>query len=285
MMTAIQSIVRKLIGFFGLTFLVSWTCFFGAAMAVPPGNSLTAGVAGAIYLVGVFAPALVAILLTTAVEGRDATVALLRRVVQVPTRAPSYLFALGFMAIAKLAAAAIFRIVTATWPEFGDTPWYVLILAIPLSTPVQAGEELGWRGYALPRLAAQMGLGRASVLLGAIWGFWHLPFFFMSGVDKTGQSLPVYVLGTMAISVAMGWLYWRTHGSVLSTMIMHAAVNNTTEIVPTRLEGATNPWSWQASMIGWLTLGTMWIMSAWCLTRMRHSSLAPSGGREQARVQ
>jgi len=97
-----------------------------------------------------------------------------------------------------------------------------------LSTPVQAGEEVGWRGYALPRLAERLGLPWASVALGVIWACWHLRLFFLfDGADTFGQSFPVYLLSVTALSVAMAWLYWRTGASLLATMLLHAAVNNT----------------------------------------------------------
>jgi membrane protease YdiL (CAAX protease family) len=73
--------------------------------------------------------------------------------------------------------------------------------------------------------------------LGAIWALWHLPFFFIAGVDKPGQSFPIYMLGTMAISVAMAWLYWRTGGSLLVTMLMHAAVNTRPKSCPPQRQG------------------------------------------------
>jgi uncharacterized protein len=173
------------------------------------------------------------------------------------------------MSVVKLSAAVVYRLIAGAWPVFGDTPWYLMLLAIPFSTPVQAGEELGWRGYALPRLAALAGLAPASLVLGVIWALWHLPFFFIADVDKTGQSFPIYLLGTTAVSVAMAWLYWRTNGSLLITMLMHAAINNTSDIVPTRMAGATHPFSLTASLFAWLTLGAMWAVAAWCLVRMR----------------
>jgi membrane protease YdiL (CAAX protease family) len=257
-----------------LTFLVSWTCFFGSAAVTPAGSSPAAGVAGAIYIVGVFAPALVAVALTAHATGPGGTFALMRRMVQVPSGVRWYLFALGYMVGIKLAVAVVYRLAVGGWPAFGETPWYLMMLAIPFSTPVQSGEELGWRGYALPRLASRFGLAWASLGLGAIWALWHLPFFFIAGVDKTGQSFPIYMLGTMALSVAMAWLYWRTGGSLLMTMLMHAAVNNTTDIVPTATAGATLPFSLNASLVAWLTLGITWIVAMWCLWQIRGSTKA-----------
>jgi membrane protease YdiL (CAAX protease family) len=229
-------------------------------------------VAGAIYVVGVFAPALVALALTVHGTGRPGTLALVRGMVQAPSRVRWYVFALGYMACIKLNVALVYRLIVGGWPAFGEEPWYLLLLAIPLSAPVQSGEELGWRGYALPRLASRFGLGWASLSLGAIWALWHLPFFFIAGVDKTGQSFPVYMLGVMALSVGIAWLYWRTSGSLLMTMLMHAAVNNTSGIVPSATAGATSPFSLNASLVAWLTVGVMWTVAACCLWQMRGST-------------
>jgi membrane protease YdiL (CAAX protease family) len=70
----------------------------------------------------------------------------------------------------------------------------------------QVGEELGWRGYALPRLARRFGLGGASLVLGVLWAGWHLPLFYMLGGDTVGQSFPLFVCQVTALSVAIAWL-------------------------------------------------------------------------------
>jgi membrane protease YdiL (CAAX protease family) len=261
------------IAFFALTFAISWTCFFGAAALVAPGRAFTDGLPGAIYLVGVFAPALTAIALAAGYAGRTAFASLVHRVIEAPSSVRLYVFAVLYTPAVKLSAAVLHRIALGAWPPFGSTPWYVMIAAVLLSTPAQAGEEIGWRGYALPRLAERFGLGRASLVLGVIWGLWHLPFFYIAGVDKTGQSLPVYVAGTTALSVAIAWLYWRANGSLLMTMLMHSAVNNTTDIVRTTTPGAAAVWSFHAAPIAWLTVAVMWTVATWALVDMRAASV------------
>jgi CAAX protease family protein len=263
--------MRSLLKFFSLVYIVSWTPWIAAAgisrVAHPPPSGLLV-IRGFLYLVGVFAPSLVAAL-TAAEDGRVGTLALLRRTIKWSVGARWYVFAVGFMAAIKLTAALLLRIATGAWPAFGGAPGYIMAFAIPFSTPVQAGEEIGWRGYALPRLSERLGLSSASIVLGVIWAAWHLPFFFIAGNDKSGQSFPVYFLSVTALSVVMAWLYWRTNGSLLLTMLMHASVNNTKDIVPSAVSGATNTFSLSASRVAWVTVALLWICAAYFLVRMR----------------
>jgi len=183
-----------------------------------------------------------------------------------------YLFALAYIPVIKLTAALIHRLATGEWPRFGDEPWYLILPAIAVSTPVQAGEEIGWRGYALPRLTARFGLARASIVLGLVWGCWHLPQFFIPEADTYGQSFFVYVSQVTALSVAMAWLYARTNGSVLLVMLLHAAVNNAKDIVPSALPGASSTFGLSASLVAWLTVTLLWICAAYFLTTMRRQA-------------
>ena len=159
---------------------------------------------------------------------------------------------------------------TGAWPRLGSEAWYLIPVAVAFSTPFQAGEEIGWRGYALPRLATRFGLARASVLLGLLWACWHLPQFFIPEADTFGQSFFVYVLQVTALSVAMAWLYARTNGSLLLVMLLHSAVNNAKDIVPSALRGAANPFGLSASLVAWITVTLLWIGAGYFLTTMRH---------------
>jgi uncharacterized protein len=269
--------MRALFKFFGLTYIMSWSLWLGAAAISRETASQSPGLAaisGSLYLLGVFAPAVAALAFTAQADGREATLSLLRRTIQGPAGVRWYLFVVGYLATIKLAVALLLRTATGAWPTFGQEPLYLLAIAIAFSTPVQAGEEIGWRGYALPRLSMYVGLPAASIVVGIIWACWHLPFFFMSGNEKSGQSLPVYLLSVTALSVAMAWVYWRTKGSLLMTMLMHAAINNTKDIVPSAVSAATNAFSLHSSPVAWLTVAILWVCAVYFLVRMREATLS-----------
>lgn len=264
--------VGSLLKFFLFTYAVTWTCFITAVAwsgRLPSGAPLGPGLS-ALILLGTFAPSMVAVALTARATGGAGVRALLSRLFQWKVSARWYLFAVGYMAAIKLTVALIHRVTTGTWPRFGDEPWYLMIAATVFSTVIggQAGEEIGWRGYALPRLAARFGLVRASIMLGMIWASWHLPLFFLPQADTYGQSFPVYLLQVTALSVAIAWVYWRTNGSLLLTMLMHSAINNTKDIVPSLATTGTNPFTLNASLVSWLTLALLWICAGYFLVRM-----------------
>jgi uncharacterized protein len=218
--------------FFGLTYAITWACFFGAGALSPTDGALFVT---PLLMLGTFAPALVTIGLMMR-EGKRAELdSLLRRLTIWQVSLRWYVFAIGYMATLKFAAALAHRLIIGSWPAFDTTELAVIPLAIVLSVPVQAGEEIGWRGYALPRLAQRYGIACASLLLGLVWGCWHLPLFLIQGLGNFGQSFPMFVVGSIALSVAMAWLYMNTNGSLLLAMLMHSSINQSIGLVPTRL--------------------------------------------------
>lgn len=271
----------SLFKFFSLTFALTWASWlaFAAAGRFGTGVPALAILATPLLYLGVFAPAIVALTLTARAEGRPGVRALLRRLVQWRVGLRWYVFAVSYMAAIKLTGALVRRVATGEWPTFGHEAWYVMLAATVVSTVVggQAGEEIGWRGYALPRLEARLGLARASVLLGMIWACWHLPFFFIPGIDKAGQSFPMYLLQLTALSVAIAWLYRHTNGSLLLTMLMHSAINNTKDIVPAVVQTAANPFALSTSLAAWLTVALLWIGAAYFLARMPKVELSRTG--------
>jgi membrane protease YdiL (CAAX protease family) len=280
---------QSLLKFFLLTFAVTWTVFIAVgalATRMTAAGRPHPGLLALMVLPGVFAPAIVAVTLTARGEGAAGIKCLLGGLFQSRVGLKWYVFAIGFMAATKLTAALVHRIAFGFWPRFGQTAWYIMLAGTIFSTVVggQAGEEVGWRGYALPRLATRFGLGGASLMLGVIWATWHLPLFFIPGAELLGQSLPVYVLQVTALSVVFAWLYWRTQGSLLLTMLLHAAINNTKDVVPSAVQNAAHPFTFASSRVAWLTITLLWIVAGYLLIRMRKAQLTPYQMAETAMV-
>ena len=257
-----------------LTFAASWISWYAAQWIF--GGDFThparlAPVGTAVYLLGVFAPALVAIAMTSVREGPASRRQLLHRVVAWTADARWYAFALLYFPLVKVAVAVAHRAAFGVWPALAGEPVVVMLAATAISTPVQAGEEIGWRGFLLPRIAARVGLPAASVIVGVVWACWHLPFFFLAGTDKTGQSFPAYATGVIGLSVAMAFLYWRTRGSLFLTMVMHAAVNNLRLVATVPSSGSA--FSLHASFVSWATGAVMAVVAAGLLVAMRGATL------------
>lgn len=262
----------SLIKFFILTYALTWACWIPVVAWPTPARTSPRAL---LWLLGVFAPSLVALALTAKSDGAAAVRALVRRIFQWRVGALWYLFAVGYMAAIKLAAALAHRMTAGSWPQFGHERPVVILVAILISTPVQSGEEIGWRGYVLPRLAERMGFPGASVLLGLIWACWHLPQFFLLEADTYGQSFPIWALEVIALSVAIAWLYTHTKGSLLLAMLMHAAINNTKDIVPSGIAKPKNAFSLHASLVMYFTTALLWLAAAYFLVRMANQ---PSQG-------
>lgn len=257
--------------FFLITFAVTWICWIlMIAIPVPASNPFQQ----VSLLLGVFAPALVALLLTLWAEGKSGVRQLLRSIVRWNVAGRWYLFAASYTILIKLSAAVIYRLVTGAWPPLGTDPLYILPFAVLLSTPVQSGEEIGWRGYALPRLAARFGLPNASILLGVVWAVWHLPLFFFREADTYHRSFILFLVQVTALSVAMAWLWQRTGRSLLLTMLMHAAYNNTKDIFTAVQPAGTRTFGFSASLLSWIAASILCLCAAYFIIQMHRQNLS-----------
>ena len=102
-------------------------------------------------------------------------------------------------------------------------------------------EELGWRGFAQPVMQERYGALGASVLIGVVWGLWHLPLFFSPAAphaDWTLLNQVLYFPSIVAMSVILAWIYNGSGGSVLLVTLGHAAINAWTMLVPIDAEVA-----------------------------------------------
>lgn len=185
-------------------------------------------------LIGGLAPSLVALLVTAVVRGRTEVKRLLRRALD--WRAP-----IRFYAIALLLVPAV--TVISLWAQsrgLVDLDWSDWSGLIPLAIgwPIMAaiGEEFGWRGFALPRLQARYGAVVAAVVVGLIWGFWHLPADYIGLKGLGWWFVMAFAVGgplvLTAHSIIMTWIYNRTGGKFPLMLLYHFSITSSAILTP-----------------------------------------------------
>lgn len=120
----------------------------------------------------------------------------------------------------------------------GESPrqWLVFPSNFSFIGPLLAGslgEEFGWRGFALPRLQKRYSALWASIIIGVIWGTWHLwPVITPGGFAQlTPYDLAQTYIRLISTAIIYGWLYNSTKGSLFLVMIAHAGHNIATELI------------------------------------------------------
>jgi membrane protease YdiL (CAAX protease family) len=144
-------------------------------------------------------------------------------------------FAAAFLFLGPLAITLIYKALGN--PSAGLRPGETIssmagiILFTVFSGPV--AEELGWRGFALPRLQAKYSALVSSLILGVIWTCWHLPFFYTTGATQMSIPFPIYLVLVTTVTIYLTWLYNNTQGSLVITILAHFSYNLTAFLTST----------------------------------------------------
>jgi uncharacterized protein len=112
-----------------------------------------------------------------------------------------------------------------------DAPLLALVIPWILFEVLTNGEEIGWRGYVLPRLQAKYNALISSLIVGVIWSVWHLPKFMGTGISGE-RSFIWFTIAHLALAVLYTWLYSNTRGSLLLVVLFHAAGNTAGMFLP-----------------------------------------------------
>lgn len=139
---------------------------------------------------------------------------------------------------ALLLPGGIFVLGAATWNALGHAepllypPDNAAFMAAAVVFPL--GEEIGWRGFALPRLTRRVGPLAASAIIGVVWTFWHVPMLTLQGVRPALYC--VFVPFMVGGSILFAWIYGHTRGSLLLAVLTHvgAHLNNPGHAMPAR---------------------------------------------------
>jgi membrane protease YdiL (CAAX protease family) len=220
----VQSIrSRPLIAFFMLAFGITWAVWVPRAVGIP---------VGAVGQLWTWVPAVAALLAAALTGGRGALRDLGARLVRWRVGWRWYLVVVLGPAAFSVAVALLYALMggsfaAATPPALrGETPLVILpLFLVVLFVTDGVGEELAWRGFALPRLLASYNALVASLTLGVLWALWHLPLVWTEVAPLYQQPVWLLLLDMTAKSILYTREFLHTRGSVLLAALLHATTN------------------------------------------------------------
>lgn len=226
-----KSRMRRLALFFTLALAISWSVWVPMAVQKLSGKEAPAG--SPLNALAVWAPALAAVIALAVSREKGGIDRLFAQLKRWRTGVNWYLFALLYPAAIWFAALGIDRLMGRSYPVtyfalahlFKPEQAYMMVVALVFVLPNTLGEELGWRGFALPELLRVRGPLAASLVLGVFWAVWHLPMWLMYG--KAGLALAVSFVWTVAIAVVFTWVYRGSGNRLPLAWVFHASLTAT----------------------------------------------------------
>lgn len=217
--------------FFALALAISWSVWVPMAMQKLAGKPAPTGFP--LNALAVWAPALAAVLTLLVSREKGGVDRLFSQLKSWRSGLSWYLAAFLYPAAAWFAAYGIDRLLGNSYRVnffpigrmFRPEQAYMIAVALVFVLPNTLGEELGWRGFALPELLKRLGPLTASLILGGFWAAWHLPMWLMYG--KTGLPLVASFVWVIAISVVFTWIYRGSGNRLLLAWLLHSSLTAT----------------------------------------------------------
>jgi len=217
----------------GLMFLLTWP------IDLANSGKLPFQVPFAVYLFLGWGFVAAALIMTALTQGKAGVVALLKRFLIWRVGWRWWLTALLLYPAVLFCAVLINREITQTPLDFSGVfahrifgaSAFLPMFVVPFFfvDAISNGEEIGWRGYVLPRVQANHSALAAALIVGVIWALWHLPKFLAP--DNTSPFW-LFMIRTISASVVYAWMYNNTRGSLLLTTMLHAGANTAGVFLP-----------------------------------------------------
>jgi len=269
--------------FFIITFAFSWLVWLPFVLSGFNVMQLSEEVNSLMTLavvLGAFGPMIAALILIGVKEGKSGIKGFFRRAFDFRTKAIYYLLALLIPVIITAAAhyivtlAGIDVLPDNLFPENLPVPVIALVVPYFIFIMIAGGgqEEFGWRGYAQEPLQKRFGILGGSALLGAVWGLWHLPLWFMPGEGHAYYSFFAFLIYTVSTAVIIGWLYNASGRKLIIPWLIHTAGNVAVPFFPImHMEKVAQPGYWV-----WVSVSALAAvcLTVWYSVKMRkHPSL------------
>lgn len=225
---------RPLPSFVVLAYAWSWLCWIPILSRISANPFESEPSVLLRFLLGGYGPSIAAVAVTGLNGGKPAVRNLFGRLLQWRVERRVYAVALLWSPVVVALSVAIHVALNGAlgfvyYPALLWVP--VMFVVVSIFGPL--GEELGWRGFALPHLLTKLGFAGASLVVGCIWTFWHAPLFWaatgtsISGSPVTMATVGLYLVSVTASSFVFTWVHQRSRGSVLLAVLAHMSLNGT----------------------------------------------------------
>ncbi len=220
---------RELVAYFVLAYAISWVIEIPIALSAQ--DIISSEVAREVHYLASFGPFLAAVIVASFAEGWPGVRMLFGGLTKWRVGLGYALFAIGLPLALFAFAVVVSRVTQGAWPDLGmlgEADYLPRLGVLPVLglwlLTFGLGEELGWRGFALPRLQARRSAYSAALTLGVLWALWHAPAFFYRDTYMAMGLLvvPMVLVSVTSASVVITWLYNGTRGSLLMVVLFHA---------------------------------------------------------------
>lgn len=217
--------------FFGVTFVLSWAIWVPLLLShwgIGPLH-VDEGTSSIVRLLGVLMPSVAALLLTVIADGRAGLSRLLGRLAIWRVGWGWWMAAVLVQPLLLMVTALVYNVLggfpaIAVSSEFSPAALIAQTLMLGIAA---LGEEIGWRGVALPQLQARLSVSLASAILAVLWATWHVPFWLLL------DTIPQFGIGYLVVDYVfilagnfyITWFFNHSRGSLLLPVAFHLAFN------------------------------------------------------------
>jgi len=242
--------------FFVVTFIWSWLCWVPLVFAGAGILPIPQEVIKPVSILGAFGPAAGAFFSIRTLEGKTALRQYLRGIFDLRFGWRAWL--IPILVSGGVAWAA--WILPELWgasrlPSFLPSIWLLPLNLIIMTLLGGGQEELGWRGYILDPLEERLGPWIGNLVLGIVWGGWHLPLFFIPGLSQSYMPFTAFLLVTIGASWFMSWVRQVSGKKTLAGMVTHGWMNAFIDLFPplVLVEQSPQPRFWIWASLTFLT--------------------------------
>jgi uncharacterized protein len=255
-------------------FAISWLCWLPLVAAGRQFGHISASTVPVLIILGTFGPFFSAVTIVARTSGFGGLGEFLGQAFRWRVGIRWYVAALVAPAAIRIVVLYVHVLKGGTFPDLSDPSHWLAIpstflLVLLIGGPT--GEEFGWRGFLLQRVQPVFGLLWASIGIGVVTAFWHLPLFWIAATPQSHLPFALFLVRTIALSIVSTWLYNGSRRSLLFVLLFHASLNtwpNTLFIL--EAEGTLAPY-----------ISTTIIYSGWAIALLVLGLIHGRGDRRQ----